>query len=91
MNDLEIEKRHFEIMNKHGSAMHKELGEMYNYPTCCIKQFCEEQTKGIFSAQYRIMTFKANLPNDIKYVPCDKCFTKMLRKRYVESSNNLSS
>lgn len=74
-----IDTKHIEIQQKHNTAMHKELGEMYGYPKCCIKQFCDEQKVGIMPWEHRQQTFKRFLPN-LGYVPCDSCTIKILQE-----------
>ena len=72
------EAKHLEIVRKHQFNVHKELGEMYGYPKCCIEQFCVEQDNDILSAQHRERTHGRMLPPNLLYVPCDKCFIKMI-------------
>lgn len=77
---MDKEKRHNKIMNKHLIAMHKELGEMYGYPVCCIKQFCLEQKLNILSFQHRCNTFSVDIKEifGLEYVPCNKCVKRLL-------------
>ena len=81
-----IDEKHIKIMKKHTSAMHKELGELYGYPKCCIDQFCKEQKVGIMSFDFRLKTFNiysSFLPKELQHVPCDKCMRKIIKERIL--------
>jgi hypothetical protein len=73
MNEAKIFKNHCKIVKKYYTLMHTELGRLYNIPECCIKQFCEEQSLGIYSSSYRQNKFQKLIPSFIGYVPCDEC------------------
>ena len=79
--DLIKHRKHMEIMMKHQDRMHRELGEFYGYPKCCVEQFVEENNKGILSAMYRSASFRFSLEwLQLNYVPCDKCMAQIISK-----------
>lgn len=73
-------EKHLSIEQKYISQMHWELGKLYGYPECCIKQFIEEITTTIQPAIYRQAKHKRILPA-VGYVPCDNCMKKIYDTR----------
>ncbi len=70
-------EKHLEIERKHMTRMHKELGEMYGYPDCCIEQFTREVLLGVAPFQFRQLVHRKVIPAT-GYVPCDKCMEKIV-------------
>lgn len=68
-------KQHHEIQEKYLVEMHTKLGQVWEIPDCCIRQFCKETLLGIPSAVYREMRYHLPIP-PLGYVPCDKCMKK---------------
>ena len=65
------------IQLKHQRAMHEELGKFYDIPDCCVRQFCDENERGILSAQYRQQKHGKFINPIIGYVPCDVCMMRL--------------
>lgn len=74
---LELDRKAFKISQKHEYNKHFELGKLYGYPECCIKQFCKEHSLGMVVGLHRNLTYGFDF--NIGYVPCDKCTEKLIK------------
>lgn len=71
---------HYDIQAKHMTAMHMELGLLWNIPICCINQFCNESAMSsnmMPIAVVRQIKHRKIIPPTFEYVPCDKCMRKI--------------
>lgn len=81
MNSLEIWRKERALINTHNRAIQTDLGKLYKYPECCIKQFCDEVEAGMLPAVRREYTHNHPLPpisSEQGYVPCDECMKKYI-------------
>jgi hypothetical protein len=58
----------------------KTLGEIYNYPNCCILNFCKNENKDYFFDSKNICVGSG-------YVPCPICFIKIKNMNKKEICN----
>lgn len=69
-------KMQVELFRKYLIPLHVEMGRMYGFPECCIKQFAEEQVLGLPSYNYRQVKHEKPIPQYLGYVPCDECMKR---------------